>query len=350
MFGIDGTRRACCRSREFKVDFPKVSTEKEYQALPETKELKAVMASGKWHSVCERCKIEEDRGAESMRQKSLRRYTGAKGRIEFLEFTLSNKCNLACRMCNHKLSTTWGDYARQNPGLWKDEVTPFFEHNLDQIKKWLEGSDLNYLRRVKVAGGEPFMSKRFFEFIDWLIDEGYSKNISLQFITNGTFYSDKIIQKFKRFREVDVQISIEGTGKLEEYIRQGTDWEVKRRNIDKWLSSGLKGISAQHCLQAYNYHNQANFEKWCENTGFEKVWLIYVEFPDWLSYNALPSEYVKTIEPITDLSIKIHNRNIQKHVFDEERFKKLKRFTRIMDQMFNKNLMEINPNLGVYIY
>lgn len=350
MFGIDGGRRACCRSREWNVSFPKVYTEKEYQDLPETKELKSVMASGQWHSICERCKIEEERGAESMRQKSLRRYSGAKGRIEFLEFTLSNKCNLACRMCNHKLSTTWGDYARQNPGLWKDEVTPFFEHNLDQIKKWLEGSDLNYLRRVKVAGGEPFMSKRFFEFIDWLIDEGYSKNISLQFITNGTFYSDKIIEKFKRFGELDVQMSIEGTGKLEEYIRQGTDWEIKRRNIDKWLDSGLKVISASHCLLAYNYHDQANFEKWCENTGFERVWLIYVEFPTWLSYNALPSEYIKTIEPITDLGIKVLNRSIQKHSFDEKRFNELKRFTRMMDKMFNKNLMDINPNLGVYIY
>jgi hypothetical protein len=168
MLGMGGRRRACCRSSEWTLPegwIVNPKSEEEYQNLPLTREVKSVMKSGDWHSVCQRCRNEERRGIFSMRQSSNRQFSGTPGKIESLEFTISNRCNLSCRSCGHTLSTTWQDYINNNPWypIPKKNVNTLNEIDLPEIIKWMEGKDWNDVKLVKVAGGEPMMSKKFFD-------------------------------------------------------------------------------------------------------------------------------------------------------------------------------------------
>jgi len=361
MIGIDGSRRACCRSSEQlfgKSHKIQSTSEEEYQNLPLTREMKSVMRSGEWHKVCTRCLREESRGLTSTRHFANIDFSGRPGVIEYLEFTISNRCNLACRSCSHTLSTTWQDHIHNNPWypIPSKHVAKLHEMDLNTILKWMENKDWNHVRYVKIAGGEPMMSKKFFDFIDWLIENNYAKNIILIFITNGTFYSDKIVDKLKRFKRISLQISCEGTGKLDEYIRNGTVWDKKQKNIEKWIESEVSIPNVNHVLQAYNYHNIANFEKWAENIGFVKFNPIFIATPSWLTIDALPPKYVNEhIFPMLESKPKtkmFSNRPEIKfsYRFNEDLFKTFVGWTKQTDKLFGKNLKDVVPELGKLIY
>jgi len=361
MVQINGRRRACCRSQEFKYNNIKQiqsNSEEEYQNLPLTLEMKSVMRSGKWHEVCGKCQREEIRGIKSLRHSANQMLSGIPGRIESLEFTLSNRCNLSCRSCSHTLSSTWQDYLHKNPWypVRKKDIFPLIEHELSDILKWMEGKDWNHIKHIKIAGGEPMMSKKFFDFIDWLIDNDYAKNITLVYITNGTFYSDKVADKLKRFECVNQQISCEGTGKLDEYMRHGTVWDKKQRNIEKWISAGL-GRQVNHVMQAYNYHNIANFEKWAENMGFETYSPIYLSNPHWLRIEALPLSYLNEhvfpmLKDKPETTMRTQNKKIQfdRYHYNDDWFKDFAGWTKKTDKLFGKDLRDVVPELGKLIY
>lgn len=361
MLQINGRRRACCRSREYTFDGTtpiKSKSEEDYQNLQLTRDMKSVMRSGKWHPICSKCQSEEGRGIYSLRQHANDTLSGTPGRIESIEFTVSNRCNLSCRSCGHTLSSTWQEHLHNNPWypVRKKDIFPLIENDVSDILKWMEGKDWNYVKYIKIAGGEPMMSKKFFDFIDWLIDNNYAKNIHLTYITNGTFYSDKVADKLKRFKRVSQQISCEGTGKLDEYMRNGTVWDKKQRNIEKWIATGL-GRQVNHVMQAYNYHNIANFEKWAENIGFEEYSPIYISNPHWLRIEALPPEYVNEhiypmleSKPRTTMKTSHYDLKFDRYFYNDAWFRDFAGWTKKTDKLFGKDLRDVVPELGKLIY
>ena len=71
-------------------------------------------------------------------------------------------------------------------------------------------------------GGEPFYSKSFKKLVDALIDNGSSKNISMNLSTNGTIFNASLMDKMLRnFKRVGINLSIDGIGKHFDYIRHG---------------------------------------------------------------------------------------------------------------------------------
>ena len=57
---------------------------------------------------------------------------------------------------------------------------------------------------VKFTGGEPFISKRFKEFLDYAIEKGFAEDIVLHTITNATKFTDDMIDKIKHFKKYNL--------------------------------------------------------------------------------------------------------------------------------------------------
>ena len=61
-----------------------------------------------WDDGCLECKQEETiLNRSSMRQNMNRSFTSDK--IEFVELSVSNQCNITCRMCNSTYSSKWAE-------------------------------------------------------------------------------------------------------------------------------------------------------------------------------------------------------------------------------------------------
>ena len=158
----------------------------------------------------------------------------------FIHVTLSNLCNLKCRMCFPKYSTQLTETYKKINWMSKDEPT-LIDWTVDD-DKWNEFLELIKLNDSLVSlhfmGGEPLYHKKFYEFIDWSI-ENNKTDYHLTFVTNGTVFKQELIDKLKRFKSVQIEISIENMSVSNDYIRTGSSFVQVKNNILKFIETGL---------------------------------------------------------------------------------------------------------------
>jgi MoaA/NifB/PqqE/SkfB family radical SAM enzyme len=212
-------------------------------------------------SACRRCYVEEQSGGNSRRinnnQKSViftrsafeESFEQSPGRQHFdpsglttthpidLHIDLGNYCNLACKMCNPKASSTiasqqvkWGiESSRQYLGNdWtKDSKT------WDSFKQQLLA--IPGLNNIHFMGGETLLTDKFEDLVDAFI-EHQRYELCFSFVTNGTVFKPHLIEKLKKFRRVGIEVSIETVDEHNAYQRQGTDTDKVLENIKKYLT------------------------------------------------------------------------------------------------------------------
>jgi hypothetical protein len=83
-------------------------------------------------------------------------------------------------------------------------------------------------------GGETLITKRFEDFVDFMIAKG-KLDLNFSFVTNGTTFNGKLLSKLGKFKRVGIEVSIETTTAHNQYQRQGTNTELVLSNIDRYL-------------------------------------------------------------------------------------------------------------------
>ena len=213
---------------------------------------------------CRRCYTEEDHGGNSRRLKSNQKsviftrtafdqsFPQSPGYKHFVKshshqgktdtvpidmhIDLGNFCNLACKMCNPRASSTiasqqvrWGiESSRQYLGTdWTRDETVW-----KNFKKQL--LDLPGLNNIHFMGGETLLTDRLENLVDTMI-EHQRFDLCFSFVTNGTVFRPELLDKLSRFRRVGIEVSIETVDEHNAYQRQGTDTELVLKNIDQYL-------------------------------------------------------------------------------------------------------------------
>lgn len=159
----------------------------------------------------------------------------------FYNISAANLCNLACVCCTedwssrlasefHKIGIRMSSKPRYDqPAVldWsRDDAVweKFMQHILsnDQIVC------------VHFQGGEPFLHSRVLEFVDRCVAEGHV-DFHFTTVTNGTIYDDELVEKLKKFRSVQIEISIETLEKSNDYVRWPSKHQQVMSNIEKFL-------------------------------------------------------------------------------------------------------------------
>jgi len=206
---------------------------------------------------CHKC-YKEERGnkgevSQSMRLGSAILYNGGllhkrseseRPKLEFLEVGFGNYCNLACLTCNSSLSTTWHtDELELNQVVNKNIKRQVFK-KLDNLKFVPNEETLRTLRVIKFTGGEPMINPEFIKFIDLICEQGKPEQISLEIYTNCSYIpSPKLLENLARFEAVQLNLSIDAYGHVNDYVRYGSTWEGDAKQtvsnaIDHWLAYG----------------------------------------------------------------------------------------------------------------
>jgi radical SAM protein with 4Fe4S-binding SPASM domain len=95
---------------------------------------------------------------------------------------------------------------------------------------------IRYLYQFIWHGGEPYLIKRFRQFVDDFRTED-NPNLAFGFTSNGTMLTDKELTKLRKFPRINASISIDSFQKETfEKIRKGADY-------DTVLSNALRAIS-----------------------------------------------------------------------------------------------------------
>jgi MoaA/NifB/PqqE/SkfB family radical SAM enzyme len=87
-------------------------------------------------------------------------------------------------------------------------------------------------------------------------------------------------QLWQHFKEVEIQLSIDGVGSRFEYIRYPGNWSQVESNVAEYVSKQSQiTLSVSHTVSAYNIYYLDEFFTWCYNQGLPRPWLGRVHNP-----------------------------------------------------------------------
>jgi hypothetical protein len=219
----------------------------------ELNQLRQEFINGGKPSACHRCWDEESSGKISLRQRQYEYFptdysefiksgkweSGPKTAV----FKTSNICNLACRSCAGWDSNTYTKegqhyaelYHTQTDGkVWNRFIPLLSPKHMDFMQyKDIAGN----LEKIDFFGGEPFLNITQLTLLEYLIEQGLSKKITLFYSTNCTNYPTERLQTaWNSFKRVEISVSIDGTGDQFEYMRWPGKWNEAEQVLDHLLS------------------------------------------------------------------------------------------------------------------
>jgi radical SAM protein with 4Fe4S-binding SPASM domain len=230
----DGTIRPCCKFRsDLFPNWPTFNINdsiSNYLNSDALKNLQNQFSNNIKPDACVRCWKDESAGFKSKRQIDLERWGKTDKEIKFLTLPLGNHCNLKCRICGPSNSTSW---IKEWYDLTGTKVPVQSWHkNINIINELIEISK-NCLE-INFHGGEPFLldNTEHTLMIRELSKSSSAQNIRIHYNSNASVMpSDNLWEYWAKFKEVEVQLSIDDFGKRFEYNRYPASWEEVKKNL-----------------------------------------------------------------------------------------------------------------------
>jgi hypothetical protein len=277
---------------------------------PLAKEIRTTMLEGKWHAECVRCVREEKAGMKSRRINDGERFanhitwddavkhTAEDGTIDlehikqtYYDIRLGNFCNLKCRMCSPMDSSAWyDDYVKMwgtnkfkdTHGvveMYKNKKGKFVADDYDWVHKdhFWENLEENVagMQHVYLVGGEPLIIERHYEFLNYCVEQGYSKNITLEYNTNLTNIQPRALELWTNFKQVQFGISMDGIGDTLEYVRNPLKSSLMERNLKKLDDVGTETLNFRawiaFTIGSLNAFHLPDFLKWKIEQDFSVI-------------------------------------------------------------------------------
>lgn len=351
------------------------------------KKVRQDMLDGKPVKHCNKCYKEDTLGGGSDRQTHNKRFiarqinndininvgTGnSTGSPIWADLRPGKFCNLACTMCAVRISSGVYDEHIAYPEL--GEITgemdlstiptqDWIENDitLESIKKWIPK-----LTTIKLAGGEPFFMPGVIKLLDWCVDTN-NTHLHLDITTNGTRTEGKVLKLLKKFNSVSIQLSMDGIGITNNYIRHKSDWDKVNNAYNTYLSISKKSgrsfnVNLLSTVQAYNAFELVNIIKYWIKKGKQHILLFnFVDWPPDMGIDILPitdrQQIAKEIEDLVkDFPEEFKEQSrinavIYRLKNDKENINlqnKWAKRTQMYDRIRNKSIFDVHPKLGEY--
>lgn len=384
----DGRASPCCGVRNWN---PPSCTEDtpliDRANMPSLVQVRKDLAAGIYPEVCTLCQEQDDHSLPSMRtiwnnayKKTLRESKlepiVSADDIVSMNINIGNKCNSKCMTCGFINSDLWLDeylYIFNHPKVVAS--TPYHVINDDKKADEIIDSFKN-LQHITFMGGEPTISDNATYMLKRYVQEGRSKDIELTYTTNLTGITDELLDLWSNFKNIGLNVSIDGYGKTNEYIRYPFSWEKIDRNLDECLyqvRNKKMGIGLGITASLFNSnHTHELFEYWYEKTkdiGTScGVMINKVLEPDYMTIDLLPIKYrmlgvdklliTKDKIPLSDARFRPMHNAIdtmisylhEPQVVDRKRIDKIRNFIKMSDKYRKRDIRSYLPELYHELY
>lgn len=346
------------------------------------KEIRKAMLKGEFHPSCIRCKREHEAGMDSraswersiwkkhLTEEIALDITESDGTIDvntvpikYTDLRFGNLCNLKCRMCGPTDSNQWYDDQAKvwNVTSYKDaeKVIPLVKNAKGKFtadtniydwynnpKFWKDLEDaIPTLERLYIVGGEPLMIDQHYEFLRKCIDADRAKDIVVEYNSNITNIPKRAWDIWKGFKRIQIGMSVDAVGPINNYIRHPSKWWKISENMHKLdKAEGDFKIWWAATIQAYNMYNLPTMMRWKIAQNFNRV-NKKVDYkpvisphplhnPDFLNVKIFPKESKVWIENYFEEQKLEAKEEIFGYEFlnDEEKKTNFKYFCKILDQ------------------
>ena len=266
-------RRLCCASREpaqsFKQYIDTGNDAKEYKPLTlkehwnsdHMKSVRLRMMAGEELSECEVCdhkllntnvyrsywnQLFKDRVDEAYATTDEKGATTMQT-ISF-DYRFNNLCNFKCRMCGDMLSSSWEAESRKHK-TWTKESQPWMASPLREqiinfqdtqvVQEFVDAVETKTIKEIYWCGGEPLMWDMHWKAMQRIIELGFAKEVYVRYNTNlsrTSFKGIKLFDLLPEFQDWQICSSLDGTGEVGEYIRDGLKYEQWLRNFKEGMA------------------------------------------------------------------------------------------------------------------
>lgn len=212
---------------------------------------------------CENCKIMENHGKVSGRQRQLLKvgvkldyftesFLSSPWISEFKysaehegqttqapqdwQIDLGNHCNNACVFCSPKSSSRIAtEYVkleiidRLPPPSWCDDPV-LLEKFLHTLKN---SPNLRFLHFI---GGETLLTPAFHTILKFLVDNNLHEQVTVGLTTNLAAWKQDVVDLLLKFKHVNLGMSAECLHPLNDYVRYGSNIEQTKILLDRWVA------------------------------------------------------------------------------------------------------------------
>ena len=164
------------------------------------------------------------------------------------DYRFNNLCNFKCRMCGDMLSSSWEAESRKNK-TWTKESQPWMASPLREqiikfqdtqvVQEFVEAIETKRIKEIYWCGGEPLMWDMHWKAMQRIIELGFAKEVYVRYNTNlsrTSFKGTKLFDLLPEFQDWQICSSLDGTGDVGEYIRDGLNYEQWLRNFKEGLA------------------------------------------------------------------------------------------------------------------
>lgn len=335
-------------------------------------DIKNKMLRGEKVSGCETCYKAEMNGGTSYRQTASKKHKISTN-VTHTDIRFGNTCNLSCRSCHpiassslanefndlHNRGHTEFQYTFYAPTQqWY--TTDVFEENIQEL--------LKTVTYVYLTGGESTLIKKNIWILEQLVESNRANEVTIEVSSNVSIYNPKFYDMLPSFKQVLFQISVDGFGRLQEYMRYPSDWRKIDDTINRLLALGSNIVLiATPVIQIYNLNKLTDLYSYFESKNQElnrqAIYLSGIDLtePSYLDIVYLPTyykkecyerlitwknEYMKSNDIALDGVIKIIEAKSLQEVDYTENLSKFTRYTELLDKNRNMKLEDYNIELS----
>jgi len=293
------------------------------------------------------CHVEEKLGLTSMRQIMIEQFGYQNfGKLKLVELFFNNVCNLKCRMCASPYSHLWFEEEKELYGTTLSEE----KYNRNTLYNDL---DLSELELVKIYGGEPLFGNESDLFFKKIISINKIDNLRIELSTNGTVLpKDNVNYAFQNCKSLDLNISIDAHGDLNNFIRSNSNFDQIEENLSYYTELIKKrnnkdtDIKIHSALSVYNVNVYRKLEMFIKEKypRFSYNYQI-VQYPVFLNIKNLPKQYKEI------LIENIENTSIQNYLKEDglDHFDHFLNFHNKLNDIRKEEFIGLNPLLEKFI-
>jgi radical SAM protein with 4Fe4S-binding SPASM domain len=338
------------------------------------KDARLKMINGEEVESCKRCFHLESIGDNSYRQRinSLHssrfeeiKKTKEDGSLDEMKFylwdvRLSNFCNFKCRSCGPELSSSWHSDTIKL-GYSKDQY-PKPVININDRTSFMSMLEphYQYVDEIYFAGGEPLLMPEHYLILDKLLELNRT-DVNIRYSTNFsklTYNKKHIFDYWKHFSNIELYISIDGTGKIGEYVRKGYIDTEFHANMKSLIDSNIKikefGFTVTYGVLNYlhlfdlvlDFLKRGYLDKGEPGPGRRTVLFNPIDTPNYYDCSYLPDRYKETFsQRLSKFHLELSKSNCSKYFIEDM----MRKFTSIQNKsqskLFNKDIMNKCVNM-----
>lgn len=274
------------------------------------RKLRVDMLSGERPSQCQKCHLQEGYGKVSRRMENNETFkeyrdlvnstledgTVSEMKFRYMDFRFSNICNLRCKMCMPLNSTSlYEDFEKiYGPQPHTKVIRPSNLNSgfMPEVMKQLE-----HVKVIYFAGGEPLLMDEHYEVLRYLIKIGRAKDVHIAYNTNFTklgLGKQDVTELWKHFPKLEVYASLDASGDALSYLRKGADWAEILENREKVRTQNPHvEFFVTPVLSLMNALKLGDFYDELVKVGFispQNFLLYFLYEPEFFSIHVLPPE------------------------------------------------------------